>query len=271
MLLAYADDIIILSDNMEDLNRFMREFADVAIEAGLLVNPLKSEIMIRDPHSNGALLPDTLPIGNFHIKVTNKLKYLGIYLTDGLNRPMIVRERIKTAFKAAYALLPFLRKNRLSIALLTQIYRSIIVPVATFGLKGSAMTKRNRLSLTRMERHIIRLFLDTSNERVGKMTTRARLQGKTIVKRVIVHRVRYHRHIERRDRNHILQVARRFKIDAKNKVGRPCYIWEDTLNIETRKVGHPEVLQSALEEGCDMAAIELAIFESQISEEEEEE
>lgn len=91
MLLAYADDIIILSDNLEDLDRFMREFTNVAIETGLLVNPLKSEIMIRQPRPDGTILPETLPIGNFDIKVTNKLKYLGIYLTDGLNRPMIVR------------------------------------------------------------------------------------------------------------------------------------------------------------------------------------
>ena len=268
-LLAYADDLLLLADNMQDLHKFIDEFSDVAQEVGLSINPQKCELLIRNPNNPETNHPPSLPVGRFNITRVNKLKYLGVYLTNNLNRPMIVRERIKTAYKIAHSLLPFLREHSLPLALIQKIYETTIAPVATYGLKASAMTRRNRISLTNMERQILRILSDTATDRPSTIQPKTMLRNKTIVKRVMVNRLRYHRHIERRPNNHILRVARRFKINKNFKVGRPCFIWEDTLRIESRKTETNHLLDTMANDYFNMKDVEQAIYDGTISEEEE--
>lgn len=130
------------------------------------------------------------------------------------------------------------------------------------------MTRRNRVSLTRMERQILRILIDTSYEPLTALKSKDVLQKRTIVKKVMIHRVRYHRHITRRPIDHILRVASRYKIEGKRKVGRPCFIWEDTLAKETRKVGISHLLENFGDELIDMKEIEETILAGNISEEE---
>lgn len=51
-LLGYADDLIILTDNIQDLEKFIEEFSDVTHEVGLHINPQKCELLLRDPNNN---------------------------------------------------------------------------------------------------------------------------------------------------------------------------------------------------------------------------
>lgn len=98
------------------------------------------ELLVRDPNSNRQTLPSCVKLSNFDIKTVEKLKYLGIYISDNLNRALTVRERVKAAYKVTYSLIPFLKKHKLSVELISQVYRSVIAPVITFGLKASAIT-----------------------------------------------------------------------------------------------------------------------------------
>ncbi|KAG4073032.1 hypothetical protein HA402_009451 [Bradysia odoriphaga] len=131
------------------------------------------------------------------------------------------------------------------------------------------MTRRNRISLTNMERQILRILSDTAIDKPSQIQPKLMLRNKTIVKRVMVHRIRYHRHIERRPPNHILRVARRFKINRKLKVGRPCYIWEDTLLKETTKSRTNHLLNEMVNDDFNMNDVEQIIYDGTISEEED--
>lgn len=67
----------------------------------------------------------------------------------------------------------------------------------------------------------------------------------------------------------MLQMARRYRIDGKFKVGRPCFIWEDTLRKEASKVGTLDKLDAVMDDDFDMKEVENIIFAADISEEEE--
>lgn len=112
--------------------KFVEEFSNVAQEMGLRINPQKCELLIRDPNNAETQSPPSLPIGRFNIPVVEKLKYLGVYVTSNLNRPMIVWERIKMAYKIAHSLLPFLRMQKLPLELILKIYETTVAPVATY-------------------------------------------------------------------------------------------------------------------------------------------
>lgn len=64
-----------------------------------------------------------------------------------------------------HMLLPFLAKNKLDFATLRQIYHTLIVPNALYGLKVAAATKRNRRTLRRMESRIVNTLRDVSRDK----------------------------------------------------------------------------------------------------------
>lgn len=49
MILAYADDIVILSEIQADLERFLDEFVPTADSVCLELNVVKSQLLTRDP------------------------------------------------------------------------------------------------------------------------------------------------------------------------------------------------------------------------------
>lgn len=90
MVLAYADDIIIISENTIELDRFLHKFIPTAGSIGLELNASKSQILIRDPIDplSQPQKGSNMRIGNLDIEVVDKMKYLGIYLTNNIdNQP----------------------------------------------------------------------------------------------------------------------------------------------------------------------------------------
>lgn len=77
LILAYADDLIILSENSMELDRFVNEFVPTAESLGLSLNEDKSLLLIRNP-LNTDNQPTQIRLGAFNIQTTNKMKYLGI-------------------------------------------------------------------------------------------------------------------------------------------------------------------------------------------------
>lgn len=136
-------------------------------------------------------------------------------------------------------------------------------PELTYGLKESAITKRNRTSLVRMGTQILSVLLDTSSNRTSNKRLRVRRQLHHMI-----NRFRYYRHIRRRESSRILQVAKRFKIKLNNKIDRPCFVWEDSPKQEISIVCLSDVLNRMLEENCDIDMIEQLIYEADISDEE---
>lgn len=120
--------------------------------------------------------------------------------------------------------------NRLSFALLMQIYHSAIVPVVLFGLKGSALAQRNRNSLDRMEPYMVSKFKSLSRDPPASNKVLQLLKGRTIGRKCTVHRLNNWGHIVRRPDRHILKRALRYRIGEKFKRCRPCLTWRRCEN-----------------------------------------
>lgn len=72
------------------------------------------------------------------------------------------------------------------------------------------------------------------------------LDGKTINRKVTVHRLRYYGHVCRRKAESLLQKAKNHKITLKRKVGRPLFTFNTTLLHDKRKF--PEITERQWEE-----------------------
>lgn len=108
------------------------------------------------------------------------------------------------------------------------LYKMVIEPTMTYGLKCAALTKANRSKLRRYERMILRDMLDNAGPAHMYSKIHDILDGKTITKRIKCLRMCYYGHILRRRDPHLLHAA--YKHEAKNrKIGRPIYTWKNSL------------------------------------------
>lgn len=108
LLLAYADDILILSDSKEQSDRILRELIPEPKSIGLEFNEGKCELLIRNPlsvnvmqgvnASDAGSAPISAQIGGLSVRIINSLKYLGAATLD---RPSTVSVHIKAAYKVS--------------------------------------------------------------------------------------------------------------------------------------------------------------------------
>lgn len=155
-ILAYADDLLILCENEEDVEKLIGILEPLLASVGLQINTSKTKILYRDPYDIKNTSPDcTKQFGKYKLVVVTKLRYLGTYITSSLTRKEITAERIKKAKKAFHALCSFLKTYKLPWEVVRQLYHTLITPIVTYGMEASALLKRNRDDLRAMEREML--------------------------------------------------------------------------------------------------------------------
>lgn len=211
-LLAYADDILIVGDSIMSLENVFAILEEELLLIGLEINDKKCCILVRDPVQHFPPFGDTITLNQKVIKRAHVLKYLGIYISSDLDRKGTVSSRVKAAYRAFHMLLPFMQANRLPMSTLLRIYHTVIIPSALFGLKVATLTKKNRQSLRNMESHIISRLRLLARDRPVSVDPFVLLRGRTIIRKVRVHRLKYWGHINRRPAYHILRRAMNYSI-----------------------------------------------------------
>lgn len=160
-ILCYADDILFLCENEEDVERLLDLLIPLLESVGLEINTSKTKILFRDPYDIANVAPDSKrKFGKYELVVVTIMRYLGAYITSSLSRGSTTSERIKKSYKAFFHLCSFLRKHKLSWPTVKRLYHSLITPVATYGMEVSTILKSNRNSLRRMENEMIMILKD---------------------------------------------------------------------------------------------------------------
>lgn len=237
MLLAYADDILIMAESENMMETVLRELIPELQTIGLQINEKKCAVLIRDPLDTSVTQPDHLLLNGTKYDVVPVMKYLGIYLTRDLDRRNTVVARIKAAYRAFYMLVPFVMENRLKWDTLVMMYHALVVPIALYGLKVATLIQQNRRSLERMEATIVKRMREIARHPPATTNVHSLLNGKTIIQKSRVGRLKYWVHVARRPRTHMLQRAMRFRYQGKRKIGRPCHTWNETLQKDIQTTG----------------------------------
>lgn len=231
IILAYADDILIICHDLKLLDEISSTLKQLLAEVGLEIHPGKSELVVRNPESTKTAVEESFNIANMDIKASPIVRYLGAYLTSILNRPENVKRRCLQGTKVGKMILPFIRKNRPPWAIVRRIYSSVIVPTVVFGLNATALTARNRKTLRHFERKITQEWYKACGGS-DKVSTKKLLLKRTIGKKVKVYRILYWGHIMRREQNHLLQAAYHLQLPGPKRKCRPCDTWFKTLDKE---------------------------------------
>lgn len=228
MILSFADDLIIISTDISELNSMFTRLKHLLETVGLKTNDTKTKLLIRDPnHLQGSR--QFIFLAGTNIVPVSEIRYLGTYITAGHNRRNTVRTRCKQGMKNSKTLISLIKKTKMQWKTARILYKMIIEPTMTYGLKAAAITKANRSMLRRYERMILSDMLNHTRDPPKNTKTHQILQGKTITKRVKFLRMCYYGHILRRTPPHILHTALKFKA-RRLKIGRPIFTWNDSIS-----------------------------------------
>lgn len=248
-LRVYADDILAILTHPAQVIRLLDLIQPCLRVFGLELNVSKTEVLIRDPHALPDSTRQTFDVGNYSLRLVNKMRYLGAYITSTLSRRETISDRVHRAIRASYAVISFVERFKLNWEIARRFYHTVITPTVLYGLKVSTLTKANRDRLRDMEATIIAglsaASRNSGNARSGVADSAPLvpdvdrlLSGCTIIRKVRVARLLYWAHVMRMDEGEILKLASNFHLPGPLKHGRPCHTWQYCVEQDQACTGY---------------------------------
>lgn len=155
--LRFADDIALVSDNLQDIREMLEDLQEVCDRVGLKINISKTKYMTN-------LVPSgNITIGDEEVELADKYIYLGHEIRISRdNQTCELRRRITLSW-AAYGKMREVFKSNIPMCLKRKAYNQCILPVMTYGAETLTLTdtsaKKLRIAQRKMERSMIGVSL----------------------------------------------------------------------------------------------------------------
>ncbi|KAK3907141.1 Transposon TX1 uncharacterized 149 kDa protein [Frankliniella fusca] len=263
LLLGYADDPLVLSDERQDLVAFLGAFRAGLAEVGLALNAHKCEYLVRQPGAAPGA-PRVAHLAGLDIPWVDQLVYLGALVTSTLFRQPGIYHRVRKAQRTVAAILPALRAHPLPGSVLRRIHTTVVRPPIAYELSTGSDTQRTRASLRRAD-GVMRAALE-GTARPGRPVPVP--PARSITRAVREARVKFRGHIARRPAGHILPRALAFDLHRR-KIGRPCFTFRTSLAADLARLPAPPEGWAALLEQKEALARYLRDVEPDVESSEE--
>jgi hypothetical protein len=154
-LLAYADDVNLLGDNIDTIKKNTVSLIDASKKVGLEINVEKTKYMLLSRHQKVGQIPEVKTENRLFENVP-QLKYFGTPVTN----KNLIQEEIKRRLNSGNACY-FSVQNLLSFRLLLKnlkiiIFKTIILPVVLYGCETWSVTLREEHRLRVFENRVLR-------------------------------------------------------------------------------------------------------------------
>jgi sorting nexin-29 len=161
-LLAYADDINIVGENIDTIQKSTKALLDASKEVGLKVNPEKTKYTLVS-RCQKAGQRQSMKTGNRSFESVTKFKYLGTTLTDQNCIHEEIKSRLNSGNACYHSVKSLLSSCLLSMNVKVKIYKTIILPFIQYGCETWSLTVREEHRLRVFENRVQRRILDLTN------------------------------------------------------------------------------------------------------------
>lgn len=241
--IRYADDTVVLADNITDLTRMMNSIEAKSKEYGLQMNLTKTKTMIISKTKQQI----QLVINGKHIEQVSKYKYLGTWLNDEWSYRQEILARIEQARAAFVKMKKMLTSPGLSLDLRIRMVRCYIFPILLYGMESWTLHKETTKRLEAFEMWVYRRMLRIPwTDKITNIDVLRRMGKDTeILFTVKERKLQYLGHISRNQKYGLLQLIIQGKIQGKRNVGRRRISWLRNLR-EWFGVSSTDLFRSAI-------------------------
>ena len=153
--LAFADDMALITDSLENAQKQIIELQKQAIKIGLQISFEKTQFM-----TNISDAPQSLKIHNNTISKTNCFKYLGEWITSNAKEKIAIENRVHKMERAFHMTKNTYNKKSLSWNMKLRHYQSVVRTETLYEAETLNLTRIGDLEkLEKVERRILRKIL----------------------------------------------------------------------------------------------------------------
>ncbi|XP_061769811.1 uncharacterized protein LOC133560842 [Nerophis ophidion] len=219
--LLFADDVVLMASTGQDLQLSLDRFAAECEATGMRISTSKSESMV-------------LAWKRFecHLRVGKEVKYFGVLFTSEGRVDREIDRRIgapssvmRTLYRSVVVKKELSRKAKLS------IYRSIYVPILTYGHKLWVLTERTRSRVQKAEMSFLHGSVGLSfRDRMRCSAIRGELKVKPLLLHIDRSQTRWFGHLVRIPPECLPREVFRARLTGRRPPGRPMTRWEDYVS-----------------------------------------
>jgi hypothetical protein len=164
-LLAYADYVNIVGENIDTIQRNTKALLDASKEVGLEVNPEKTKYMLVSRCQKAGQM-QSIKIGNRSSETVAKFKYLGTTLTGQNCIHEEIKSRLNSGNACYHSVQSLLSSRLLSRNVKVKIYKTIILQVVLYGCGTFSLTLREEHRLRVFENRVLRRIFGPKRDEV---------------------------------------------------------------------------------------------------------
>lgn len=151
--LRFADDIVLIGKNSEEINVMIEDLVQQGAKVGLSINLGKSKIMTKDGKKDEHLRPSAA-----ELEMVDEYKYLGQTVSFKNRSDKEIKIRINNSWKAFWAQKHIFKSN-MKMKTKAKILSTGVLPVATYGAQTWPIARRHLKKLKVMQNSMFRSIL----------------------------------------------------------------------------------------------------------------
>lgn len=224
--IRYADDTMLIADNMQDLQRLVNTVGQHSRLMGLNINTKKTKFMIITRNLN-AFEDSQLTFNATCIDRVSKFKYLGIWLSEDWTSDIEIKSRIEQARQAFLGLRRVFSCSDFDLGLRLRFLKCYVWSVLLYGMEGWTLKVDNINKLEAFEMWLYRRMLKIPwTARMTNVEVLSRInKERELLVAVKKRKTAYLGHVMRNEKYECLQLLIEGKIEGRRGVGRKKLSW----------------------------------------------
>ena len=236
--LFYADDIVLLAKNREELERKLERWRYALESRGLRINRKKTEYMTTELDGDQQT---TIKLGGGNIKRVYKFKYLGSVMDNAGDMGKEINNRIQCGWNNWRKVSGVICDRKVPIRLKGKVHKAVVRPSMTYGLEAAPLKKIEGRKLDVAEMKMLRWMSGVTRiDRVRNDYIRGTVKVTEASKKVQEARLRWYGHLMRREEQHVAREVMDMEVDGTRRRGRPKTRWKDCIGDDMREKGIQE-------------------------------
>lgn len=225
--LRFADDINLMSDTTDGLQRITDQVSKQGERLGLVINTSKTKVMAISKEQKDL----QIMVNGNQLEQVKEFVYLGGQISQDGKCVADIKRRIGLTWAVFSKLQNIWNCHNLTLEIKLKVHESMVIPVLMYGSECWTIRKEDERRILVAEMCWLRRILGISklrHIRNDDIRQRTRMQV-TIVDRIKARRLRWFGHVSRMDSERIPYLALHTTVDGVRSRGRPNARWRDGI------------------------------------------